>query len=319
MISKIILGAWPTPLVEAKNISSLLGAGRKLYIKRDDLCGLAFGGNKIRRMEYVLSEAVSTGCDCIVTGGGSTSNQICAVAACGARLGLETHIVYPETTPESTRILCRMLGAKVHTVPSGKDVDSGIRQVCRDLRSAGKKPFPVLQGAPNVSGLLGYVDAVQELLTQASEKGFSMDDIVCCGGTGNTYAGLLMGCKLYTPSTRVTAVSIGRRFTRPETIVKRISEASKLAHLNIHLDTSDVHTCFCAGKGYGAASPKGMDAMNIMAASEGVFLDPVYTGKAFAGLLQLNENDYFAPNSNIVFVHTGGMNTLMGHLKKDEV
>ena len=112
--SRVELGCWPTPLTEAANISHILGEGRKLYIKRDDLCGIAFGGNKIRRLEYQLSDALQAGCDCIVTGGSSTSNQTCAVAACGAKLGLETHVVYPEATPTATRRLCQMARAVSH-------------------------------------------------------------------------------------------------------------------------------------------------------------------------------------------------------------
>ena len=266
----------------------------------------------------MLSDALQTGCDCIVTGGGSASNQICAVAACGAKLGLKTHVIYPETTPAATRRLCQMLQAVPHIINSAKDIDLGIRRVCTELRSKGKKPYQILQGAPGALGLLGYMDAMREIAAQASLQGFQVDHIVCCGGTGNTYAGLLMGCKLFSPATKATVVSIGRRFTHPETLIRRISQAAERAGLTVPVDTSDIHTYFCAGKGHGIPSPKGLSAMETLAAAEGVFLDPHYTGKAFAGLLELNENGYFGPNENIVFVHTGGMNSLLGFLQKGE-
>lgn len=316
MIPKIQLGCWPTPLQELPSLSRLLGDGKRLFVKRDDLCGIGLGGNKVRKLEYLLAAALAQNCDCIITGGGSQSNQTIAAAACASRVSLPTHLVMPETTCPTTRQLGELLGATFHFVEKTDQLKQGIRHVEKELKAAGYHPFVIPPGASTVEGALGYVDAMQELFTQAEKMGLSIDHVICCGGTGNTYAGVTMGTKLYSPGTTATVVSIARRFAHKETLCKMVRQAEALLGCDSGLTADELHVYFCSGRGLGDPTPKGRVAMEQMARREGIFLDPVYTGKAFAGLLDMNEHGLFHSGDTIVFIHTGGTLVLFNDLIK---
>lgn len=316
-IEKLTLGLYPTPLQELSGMSELLGGGKRLFLKREDLCGIGLGGNKIRKLEYLLAEALAQGCDCVVTGGGSQSNQTIAAAACANRAGLETHLIVPASTGTVTRGIAELLGAVLHGVDSSNDLQKGIRAVSAELRRQGRSPYIIPPGASTTLGVLGYVDAMRELYDQVEDLRLHVDHVVCCGGTGNTYAGVVLGTKLYSPSTTATVVSIGRRFCHKSTLCEMIRKAEVLIGCRSDVTEEDMHIHFCGGKGLGVPSPKGKTAMQYMAAKEGIFLDPVYTGKAFAGLLDLNQDGAFRDGEVIVFIHTGGTATLFNHFSKN--
>ena len=289
---------------------------RRFFIKREDLNGVGFGGNKIRRMEYLLGEALAEGCDCLIVGGGSRSNQTIAAAACAAKVGMQVHMVVPESTGSVTRGLAELLGAALHYAMDGQttSLNKEIRSVETKLKNDGHHPYVIKPGAEATLGILGYVDCMQELYEQAEKKHIHVDHVVCCGGTGITYAGVLLGTKLYSPDTRATAVSIGRRFKHAETLVKQVKDAAIFGGYSVDVDLSDVHVYFSCGKGAAEPTTKGRDAMKLMASKSGIFLDPLFTGKAFAGLLDMSREGYFKPGETIVFIHTGGMITLLGGL-----
>lgn len=312
-IAKIELGLYPTPLQELINISHTLGGGKRLFLKREDLCGIGLGGNKVRKMEYLLAEAIEQGCDCIITGGGAKSNQPIAAAACANRVGLPSFLVTPESTCPSISHLAKLLGATLCVVESAKNdaVGKAIRQKAKELQEQGLKPYIIPPGASVVQGVLGYVDAMRELYEQAAAKGVSIDHVICCGATGNTYAGVVLGTKLFSPATTATVVSIARRFCHKSTLCKMIEQAKRLLDTNVCVSEEDLHIYFSCGKGLGMETSKGKAAMQEMAEKEGVFLDPVYTGKAFAGVLDLNREGVFQDGQVIVFLHTGGMAVLM--------
>lgn len=311
---KIELGIFPTPLQELKNIGKLLGDDKQFFMKREDLCGIGLGGNKVRKLEYLLAEALAQGCGCVVTGGGSQSNQTIAAAACANRVGLETHLVVPASTGMAARGLGELLGVVFHEVDSANDLQKGIRAAAAELRDQGKKPYIIPPGASTTLGVLGYVDAMRELFEQAAERHLHIGHVVCCGGTGNTYAGVVLGTKLYGSSATATVVSIGRRFCHKSTLCEMARKAEKLLDCQSNVTEDDMHIYFCGGKGLGIPSPKGKTAMQYMAAKEGIFLDPVYTGKAFAGLLDMNQAGTFQKGEVIVFIHTGGTTTLFNSL-----
>lgn len=313
---KIVLGCYPTPLQELKNFSRKLGGGRKLYIKRDDLAGIGLGGNKVRKMEYLLAEALNEGCDCVVTGGGSRSNQPLAVAACAAKAGLRTHLVYANETETISRSLARMMGVTEHFADSSEkpDMMRGIRKTAAELKAQGLKPYIIPPGASSPLAALGYADAVKELSGQAAAAGLKIGHIVCCGATGNTYAGIVLGAHLYCPGTKTAAVAIGRRFTRAGTLCRQAMAAAELAGCAAALAEDDFHVHFSCGKGASFPTVKGREAMLALAASEGILLDPYYTGKAFGGLLELNSEGAFEEGETIVFIHTGGLAALLNCL-----
>ena len=292
----------------------ILGNGKRLFLKRDDLCGIGLGGNKVRKLEYLLAEALEQGCDCVVTGGGSRSNQPIATAACANRVGLSAYLVMPESTGVVPRRLAQQLGADIIPVEAGESgiLPKVVRQTAKALREQGRKPYLIPPGASSVHGVLGYSDAMKELYGQAAEMGLKIDHVICCGGTGNTYAGVVLGTKLYSPSTFATVISIGRRFCQKGTLCKMAEEAQRRMGTAAEVTEEDMHIFFSCGKGRDAETPKGRAAMNQLAATEGIFLDPSYTGKAFAGLLELNENGVFQDGQTIVFIHTGGLAALLG-------
>ena len=153
-LKKIDLGLYPTPLQELSGMSELLGGGKRLFLKREDLCGIGLGGNKVRKLEYLLAEALAQGCDCVVTGGGSQSNQTIAAAACANRAGLETHLVVPASTGTVTRGIVELLGAVLHEVDSSNDLQKGIRAVSAELRKQGRSPYIIPPGASTTLGVL---------------------------------------------------------------------------------------------------------------------------------------------------------------------
>lgn len=315
-LPKISLGLFPTPLQEMTNLSQLLGEDKRLFFKREDLCGVALGGNKIRKLEYLLGEARSRGCDYIVTGGGSQSNQTIATAACAAKAGFQTLLVVPDTTGPIPRRLGELLGARFRYIDT-RMVHSTLKEMrlaAKELEGEGHRPFLIAPGAATTAGVLGYVDAMEELYGQLSQQGLHADHVVCCGGTGNTYAGVALGTKQFSPDTKTTVISIGSRFAHKPTLCKMAREAALLRGFSVPLTEDDLNIHFSCGKGMQSETSQGRAAMELCARQEGLFLDPLYTGKAFAGLLELNRSGYFQPGETIVFLHSGGTLTLFNSM-----
>lgn len=313
-LDQVKLGLFPTPL-QKSSLGAALG-GIHLYIKRDDLCGIGFGGNKVRKLEYILADAITSGADCVVTGGGRRSNQTVAAAACCGKAGLAAHVVVPENTPNMTRSLIALSGGVLHTVPDGQtsSLTKTMRSVAKELRSQGHTPYIVPAGASTPLGAIGYVEAMKELCIQATEQGITIDHVVCCGATGNTYAGVALGAKRYSPKTKTTAIAIGRRFTHRETLLRQIHETEALLGCESGIGLDDLHIHFSCGRGADVPSARGREAMEHMAAAEGIFLDPYFTGKAFAGLMELCREGTLRPGENVVFIHTGGTISLIGQI-----
>lgn len=314
MMKRIPLGLYPTPLQELTYFSTSFGEGRHLFMKREDLVGVGFGGNKIRRLEYYLGVAMDKGGDCLVIAGGSKSNQTIAAAACAAKAGLPAYLVIPAATGTVTRSLAELLQVEIYYTDDGQTttLNRGIRTVCNRLKEEGRRPYIIRPGAALPLGILGYVDAMQELYEQAAARHIIVDHVLCCGGTGNTYAVVLLGTKLFSPHTTATALAIGRRFKHASTLCQQIAEAAALGGYACPVNESDVHIRFTCGQGAGQPMPKGREAMKLMASHEGIFLDPLFTGKAFAGLLAMQQEGCFPAGANIVFINTGGAITLLG-------
>lgn len=315
-VHKISLGCFPTPLQELTRMETLLGDGKRLFLKRDDLCGIGFGGNKIRKLEYILGDALQQGCDAIVTCGGSQSNQPLAVAACANKAGLAAYLVLPQSTNPLIQSFLSLLGASVYLTESGDTGELGrtMRRVQDALRQKGHAPYLISQGAVSLGGTLGYVAAMKELFEQARAARFPIQHVLVCGASGNTYAGVALGTKMFSPSTRATVISIAGRFTHKTTLCRMANEAAEKLDTDVRLTEDDLSVHFSCGRGAGAETLKGREAVQLMAQKEGIFLDPLFTGKAFAGLLDLNQQGYFQPGDGIVFIHTGGMGTLISKL-----
>ncbi|MDR3191555.1 MAG: D-cysteine desulfhydrase family protein [Treponema sp.] len=306
-IEKLRLGHYPTPLVRLENISRETGVN--FYIKRDDLCGIAFGGNKVRKLEYLLAHAKAGGFDTILTAGGAQSNHAMLTAACCRKLGLDALLLLKKrgvTEPKGNLLLAGLMNIPVRFIDTDSyaDVYAQGETIMEALRAGGKNPWLIPVGGSVPLGALGYLDAAEEIALQAGELGFPVHHILCCSGSGGTHAGLLLGAK--TLGARVTGIVVSVEDDFQAEIYKLALETAKLAGIETDIALDDVVLKEYIGPGYARPSEEGSAAIRFMAEKEGIFLDPVYTGKTFAGFLDLLSKGFFAPDENVVFVHTGG-------------
>lgn len=306
---RLRLAQLPTPMYRMEGISAL--TGKNVYVKRDDMTGVALGGNKVRKLEFLLADALEQGCDTILTTGGAQSNHAMLTAACCNRLGLSCILVLKKRgvwEKKGNQLLNDLLGADVRFVDTDSygDVYAEMGRICQGLEQQGHKPYCVPVGGSVPLGCLGYALCVEEAVQQAAAQNVAFDDIVCCAGSGGTMAGIVLGSLLYAPKTRVTGIVID-----PDdfaTIVSGlVNGAAKLLERgDIRLEPKDINLHDCYGAGYAIPSAAGVAAMRAMAEQEGLILDPVYTGKTFAGFLELCKQGYFDGRENILFLHSGG-------------
>ena len=306
---RVHLGLLPTPLYRLDNLSRYLG--KELYIKRDDLTGVALGGNKVRKLEFLLADAKGQGCDVVLTTGGAQSNHAMLTAACCSRLGLGCILVLKKRgvcEKVGNQLINALIGADVRFVDSDSytDVYAEMDRLCDGLRRGGHTPYLIPAGGSVPMGCLGYVNCAKEAAAQAKELGVAFDDIVCATGSGGTHAGTALGAALNAPYARVTGISVDDGSDFYEIVSTLVNGTAALLEADVRYKKEDVNLFDCYGAGYAIPSDAGVKAMQLMAAREGILLDPVYTGKAFAGLLQLMEQGYFNGRKNILFLHTGG-------------
>lgn len=313
------LGSWPTPLEECPRLSAALG-GPHLWVKRDDLTGLALGGNKVRKLEYLLGAAIRRGADTIITTGGPQSNHARLTAAACRRLGLDVTLVLsgfsegPLTAFQGNLLLDHLFGARVITLEDDSDeaVEAALAEEVANLTRRGRRPYIIPLGGSNAVGNLGYVGASLEIAAQAAAEGVDFDHVFVTTGSGGTHAGLHLGLAGYMPRTRVHGVTISRE---PVASAARVAAMAGETAALLGLDPEAtppplVHGGY-VGDGYAVPTPAGWEAILLAARTEGLVLDPVYTGKALSGLIGLIREGTFPPTSTILFVHTGGAPGLM--------
>ena len=298
---RIPLGLFPTPIHRLDHISSLLGTN--VYIKRDDLSGLGLGGNKVRKLEFLLAEAKAQGAEVVFTTGGAQSNHAMLTAAAAGKLGMTPILILKKrgvTERRGNQLLEHLMGTDVRFVDTDDYADI-YAEMDRVGQALGRPYYKIPCGGSNALGSLGYVACAQEIAGQ----GLHFDHIVCAEGSGGTMAGLALGAKLFLPGTRVWGMMVD---TDPfETITPALMrEAAALLGADLTIGPEDYTLRDQCGPGYAIPSAEGNAAIALMAAQEGLFLDPVYTGKAFAGLLALAREGAFAPEEKVLFLHTGG-------------
>jgi len=301
----------PTPLYKLENLSREFG--KNIYIKRDDMTGVALGGNKVRKLEFLLADAKSQGVDVVLTAGGPQSNHAMLTAACAAQLGMKAILVLKKRgeLTGGNLILDGIFGAEVRLVDTDSydDVYAEMHRIMDQLRQEGHTPYFIPVGGSVPLGSMGYVNCAKEIANQARELDVKFGSIISATGSGGTYAGLTYGAKLFMPGTR--SVGIGVCDDPFEDIAFDIMGGVKeLMESDVPVEREDIHIKFHIGPGYAIPSPEGCAAVRRLARSEGILVDPVYTGKALAGFFQLLEEGYFAEDENILFVHTGGAGAL---------
>lgn len=302
-----------TPLEFLPRLSKKLG-GPNIWIKRDDLLGLAGGGNKTRKLEFLLADAMAKGADTLITCGAVQSNHARLTLAAACKEGFPCHLVIEERVPGSYKpeatgnnFLFHLMGAASYTVvPGGSNTMEAMEEVAEKIRQQGGKPYIIPGGGSNEVGTLGYVACAEEIMAQAFDKGLQIDYVVCTSGSGGTHAGLAVG--FWGNNTKIPVIGIN--ISRPtETQRPIICKDAKATAARFGLDfPEEIVECVegYVGPGYSLPTPEMVEAVKLMAQTEAILLDPVYTGKSFSGLIGLIRQGRFKQGENVVFVHTGG-------------
>ena len=319
------LGHAPTPLETAPNLGAALGID--LYMKRDDCTGLAFGGNKVRQLEFHFGEARARGADTVLATGAVQSNLVRIAAAAARRLGMETHIQLEDRVADGgdlyrssgNLLLDRVLGATLHPFPEGEDeaaADAAMERRAEALAAGGSKPYVIhsAPGHPPLGGL-GYVAAAEEIAEQARTLGIRFDAVVCASGSALTHAGLLVGLRALGQRAPVLGICVRRDAAGQAARVARVAGglAAMIGRPDA-FDAGDVEVSDAVHPpGYGRLNEPVREAMALAARREGLLLDPVYTGKAMAGLIAHVRSGRIAAGSRVLFVHTGGQPALFAY------
>jgi D-cysteine desulfhydrase family pyridoxal phosphate-dependent enzyme len=316
---RVPLACLPTPLVEAPRLSQALG-GPRILIKRDDLTGLGGGGNKLRGLEYYLADALEQGADVIVTGAGPQSNHIRATAAAARAAGLDIVAIMHDSPPGETQgnlLLDRVLGVETRFTnsPDRALVDRVIEETAAELRAAGRRPYVVPRGGASALGALGYVDFVAELNAQLEARQLRPDWLALATGACGTQAGLLAGSKIHGAPYKVVGFTVSRPVAECLARIGRLApEAACLAGQEAEISPDEITVRDgWIGPGYGVPTPEGVSAIRLAARTEGLFLDPTYTGKALAGLIGEIRAGRIQAGETVVFLHTGGEPGLFAH------
>ena len=311
-----------TPLEPMPQLTRLLD-GPTLWIKRDDCTGLAGGGNKTRKLEFLMADALEQGADTIITQGATQSNHARQTVAIATKLGLDCHILLEDRTGSEdvdyvyngNVMLDQLFGGQLRKYPGGTDMNAAMEELATKLKAEGKKPYIIPGGGSNEIGALGYVNCALELLGQANDRGLRIDHLVHATGSAGTQAGLVAG--LYGSNSQIPVLGIGVRVPREqqETNVFRLAErtAEKLGIPGAIKREDVVANCDYVGEGYGIPAESTLEAIELFARHEGILLDPVYSGKGAAGLIDLIRKGHFKKGENIVFLHTGGSQALFGY------
>ncbi|MBK9925712.1 MAG: D-cysteine desulfhydrase family protein [Anaerolineales bacterium] len=319
-ISRLHFAHLPTPIEELPRLTKALG-GPRILVKRDDQTGLAFGGNKTRKLEFLIAEAQEQGATMLISGGAMQSNHCRQTAAAAARYGFECTLVLTgdlPAQPSANLLLDTLFGAKVIAVPDRKDRDRILQETFDNAVAEGKKPYLVPYGGSSSTGALGYAFAMEELMEQTRTPSFSKtrssepDWIVFGTSSGGTHAGLVLGQRLFGFKGNVLGISIDES---EEWLKKNVSalasSASERLGERIEFTQADVlaNADYC-GAGYGVLTDAEREAVNLFAKYEGLLLDPVYTGRAAAGMIDLIRKGFFKKDETVLFWHTGGQPAL---------
>lgn len=314
----------PTPLEALPRFSQALGGKVNIFIKRDDMLPGTAGGNKTRKLDFCMADALRQGADTIITCGAVQSNHCRLTLAWAVKEGLDCHLILEERVkgsykPEASgnNFLFQLLGVKsISVVPGGSDMMGEMQKLADTLRAEGKKPYVIPGGASNKIGALGYVSCAEEVLRQLFETGLRIDHMVVPSGSAGTHAGIIAGMIGNNAGIPVTGIGVNRK--------KEVQQAAVLKLAQETLDYIGTGVTMPAeavvafddyvGPGYSLPTDGMVETVRLLARTESILLDPVYSGKAMAGLIDLVRKDYFPEGSNVLFLHTGGSPALFAYL-----
>lgn len=313
---------YKTPIEFLPNFTKALGAPN-IYIKRDDLLGLTMGGNKTRKLEFLMADAIEKGADTIITCGAVQSNHCRLTLSAAVKEGLKCQLILEERIPNSYKpdasgnnYLFNLLGVEdVKVVPGGSNMDEELESLAEELKSQGRNPYVIPGGGSNPLGALGYVACAEEILEQMFETNTNFDYIVTATGSTGTQAGLIAGLKGNNANIPLIGISVRReKEVQIENVFKLASQVSEKLELDNPVKKEDilVYDEF-VGKGYAYPTQGMIDAVQLLARTEGILVDPVYSGKALDGLINLVKDGHFKDAKNILFIHTGGSPVLFAY------
>ena len=313
----------PTPLEPMKRLSEHLG-GPNLWIKRDDCTGLSSGGNKTRKLEFLMADAVEKKADTIITQGATQSNHARQTTAIAAKLGMECHVLLEDRTGSEDPayvyngnvLLDQLHGSTISKRPGDTDMNAAMEDLATQLRDDGKNPYIIPGGGSNEIGALGYVNAAIELMTQANDQSLRIDHLVHATGSSGTQAGLVLGMEGMNSGIPVYGVGVRAPKQKQEEMVFGLAQRTA-EYMGLRADVIQrervVANSDYVGDGYGLPTDAMVEAVKMMAQFEGILLDPVYSGKGFSGLIDLIRKGHFKKGENVVFLHTGGSISLFGY------
>jgi len=323
---RVTLSHSPTPLELMPNLTKLM-SGPELWIKRDDCTGLAMGGNKARQLEFYVGQALEKGADTLLTTGAVQSNHVRMTIAAARKMGLKVEVQLelrvsdqPKEYYESGNpLLMKLMGAKIHSYPVGEDedgADKSLYALADKLKQTGASPYVIpLSGLHTPYGALGYVNAADELVQQMHAMDVSFDAIVVASGSANTHAGLLFGLRLLGNPIKVYGICVRREAKEQfQRVITKTNQLADMFGIQKCVTEQDIFVDDVSLKpGYGLLSEHVIEAIQIAAKSEGILLDPTYTGKSMAGLLRYVRQDKWASTQRVMFLHTGGTPGIFGY------
>ncbi|MDR9433355.1 MAG: D-cysteine desulfhydrase [Spiribacter sp.] len=321
---RLFLAHLPTPLERLDRLSEALG-GPEIWIKRDDCTGMSTGGNKTRKLEFLMAEAQAEGADIVLTQGATQSNHARQTAAFAAKLGLDCHLLLenrtgsknPDYNHNGNVLLDHLHGATSETRPGGLDMHAELEAAAEQFRAQGRRPYTIPGGGSNPTGALGYVDCAYELLGQANARGLVIDHFVTATGSAGTQAGLVVGLKAINSGIPLLGFGVRAPKAKQEENVYQLAlkTAEKLGCPDVVQREDVVADCQYVGQGYGIPREDTIEAIRVFAELEGILLDPVYSGKGAAGLIDYCRQGHFKKGERVVFLHTGGSAALFGYTK----
>ena len=319
--SRVDLCHQPTPLEEMPRLSAALD-GPKFWIKRDDCTGLATGGNKTRKLEFLLADALQQGADMLVTQGAVQSNHVRQTAAAACKFGLDCHALLERRVPDRAAdyettgnvLFDHIFGTTIEFRPPGLDMNAEARAVTEKFAANGRKPYFIPGGGSNEIGALGYVSCAYEMLAQFDAQGLDVGWIVLASGSAGTHAGLLAGLHAAGSDIPVMGISVRQPRERQIAAVHKLAAATaaQLTDTPLSLEKTMIDDGY-VGAGYGLPTEGTIAAINLIARKEGVLLDPVYSAKGLAGMIGLTEQKFFDRQKDVVFLHTGGAAALFAY------
>jgi L-cysteate sulfo-lyase len=319
---RVSLAHLPTPMEHLPRLSKHLG-GPEIYVKRDDCTGLGTGGNKTRKLEFLVADAMQKNADVIITQGAVQSNHARQTAAAACKVGMGCELIFEKRVADADHayqssgnvLLDRIFGANIREVAKGSNMDAEMETLAEELRGQGKTPYIIPGGGSNPIGALGYIDCALEFLSQANRDGIVIDHVVHATGSAGTQAGLVVGLQATNSNIPLLGIGVNApQDVQEEKVWKLAVETAEYVGAPGCVQRADiVANCNYVGDGYGLPTKAMNDAVMLLARLEGLLFDPVYSGKGLAGMIDLIDSGYFSDAGSILFVHTGGVAGLFGY------